>query len=86
MRIIVSPAKRMQEDADSMPVLGRPMFLSKTRRLYEYLRDLSCQELQTLLGCNDKIAFQNYQRYRVWELLPQRHRRCLPIREFNTGI
>lgn len=72
MRIIVSPDKRMQEDADSMPILGRPMFLSKTRRLYEYLRDLSCQELRALLGCNDKIAFQNYQRYQSMGALRQR--------------
>ena len=72
MKIIISPAKRMKEDWDAMPALGRPMFLPKTRRLYEYLKSLSCQELQTLMACNDKIAEQNYRRYQTMGQLHQR--------------
>lgn len=72
MKIIISPAKRMKEDSDSMPVLGRPMFLPKTRQLYDHLKGLSCQQLQALMACNDKIAVQNYQRYQDMERIVQR--------------
>lgn len=72
MKIIISPAKRMKEDTDAMPVLDRPMFLDKTRQLYAYLKGLSCQELQALMACNDKIAAQNYQRYQTMEQCRQR--------------
>lgn len=72
MKIIISPAKRMKEDWDAMPPLGRPRFLPKTRQLYEYLKSLSCQELQALMVCNDRIARQNYQRYQTMGQLRQR--------------
>lgn len=72
MKIIISPAKRMKEDPDSMPVLGRPMFLPKTQQLYTYLKSLSCEQLQALMACNDKIAAQNYQRYQTMDQLVQR--------------
>ncbi len=72
MKIIISPAKRMKEDPDSMPVLGQPRFLPKTQQLYTYLKALSCEQLQALMACNDKIAAQNYQRYQTMDSLTQR--------------
>lgn len=72
MRIIMSPAKRMKEDPDSMPPLSQPRFPDQTRQLYTYLKGLSCQELQALMLCNDKIAAQNYQRYQTMDTLRQR--------------
>ena len=63
MKIIISPAKRMKEDTDGMPVLGMPPFPEKTGMLYEYLKGLSLEELKALLRCNDSIAAENYRRY-----------------------
>ena len=63
MKIIISPAKRMKEDTDGMPVLGMPTFPEKTGMLYEYLKGLSLEELKALLRCNDSIAAENYRRY-----------------------
>ena len=63
MKIIISPAKRMKEDLDGMPVSGMPSFPEKTGRLLEYLKDLSQGELKALLKCNESIASENYQRF-----------------------
>ncbi len=63
MKIIISPAKRMKEDSDAMPVLGTAPFSEKTDRLKRYLRQLSLSELQALLRCNEHLAEENYRRY-----------------------
>lgn len=72
MNIIISPAKRMQEDYDSLPYGGLPMFSEKAGQLLSYLRNLSLQQLQQVLACNEKIAAQNYRRYQDMPKLTQR--------------
>lgn len=63
VKIIISPAKRMKEDTDAMPVLGVPPFPEKTAQLQAYLRQLSPSELQAFLQCNARLAEENYRRY-----------------------
>ena len=41
MRIIISPAKKMNVDTDSLPCRGLPAFLPRTELLYERLREMS---------------------------------------------
>ena len=61
MRIIISPAKQMREDRDTLPPRGLPGFLPETGRLLSALRNLSPAELQKLWKCSDAIARQNGQ-------------------------
>ena len=68
MRIIISPAKQMREDLDSLPPQGLPDFLPETRRLLAALRALSPGELQALWKCNDAIAAQNVERLETMDL------------------
>ena len=37
MRIIISPAKKMNEERDDFPALGLPVFLGKTNTLRDWL-------------------------------------------------
>ena len=62
MRIIISPAKKMNVDTDSLPWLDLPAFLPKTEELYDVLRSMSYEELKKLWKCNDSIAKLNVQR------------------------
>lgn len=62
MQIILSPAKKMRVDTDSLPVLDLPPFLERTGRLLDALRAYSPRELQALWKCNDAIAAQNIER------------------------
>ena len=68
MRIIISPAKQMREDRDTLPPRGLPGFLPETGRLLTALRNLSPAELQKLWKCSDAIAALNVERLRTMDL------------------
>lgn len=68
MKIIISPAKKMNIDTDTLAPEGLPAYLDKTERLLERLRFLSYPEAKTLWKCNDKIAALNYERVRSMDL------------------
>ena len=68
MRIIISPAKKMNVDTDSFACQGLPQFLPKTEQLYERLRGMSYEELKALWKCNDQIAKLNYERLQTMDL------------------
>ena len=48
MRIIISPAKKMRIDTDSLPIQGLPVFLPKTEELCRILQSMSDAELKKL--------------------------------------
>ena len=68
MRIIISPAKKMNVDTDSLPVRDLPAFLEQTEELYRELQSKSPEELQKLWKCNDQIAALNVERLRQMDL------------------
>ena len=68
MRIIISPAKKMNVDTDSLPWKDLTVFLSRTEELLEVLRSMSPRDLKTLWKCNDRIAAQNLERLRDMDL------------------
>lgn len=68
MRIILSPAKKMREDTDSLAPQGQPLFLERARQLLGVLRAMPLGTLKKLLACNDAIAQLNYQRYQRMDL------------------
>ena len=68
MRIIISPAKKMNEDTDSLAPRDLPLFLNRTERLLEKLRGMSDEELKKLWKCNDSIAALNTERLRGMDL------------------
>ena len=62
MRIILSPAKKMNEDSDTMEPLGLPALINQTEEVLLWMRRQSHEDLQKLWKCNDKIAKQNVER------------------------
>lgn len=62
MRIILSPAKKMNVDRDSLPPEHLPRFLTETEELVRFLQGLSYNELKKLWSCNDKLVSLNMQR------------------------
>lgn len=72
MKIIISPAKKMNIDTDTFRHTDLPVFLSRTRELMDHMKGLSFTEAKKLWGCNDKIAEQNFKRYAEMDL-----ERCL---------
>lgn len=68
MRIIISPAKKMRFDTDSLPYRDLPVFLDKTRELLVVLNSMSLEALKKLWKCNDQIANLNFDRLQNMEL------------------
>nr|WP_317413446.1 peroxide stress protein YaaA [uncultured Solibaculum sp.] len=71
MRIIISPAKKMNVDIDTLEPMGLPRFLPEAERLLKVLRAMSDQELKNLWKCNDSIAALNLRRVRRMDLYTQ---------------
>ncbi len=62
MKIILSPAKKMNVNTDVSCPVSLPVFMEKSEELLLWLKGQSKEELKTLWKCNDKIAEQNFER------------------------
>lgn len=62
MKIILSPAKKMNVDLDSLDYADLPCLISQTEKILCQLQEKSLEELKKLWKCNDKIARQNFDR------------------------
>ncbi|MCI9421512.1 peroxide stress protein YaaA [Lachnospiraceae bacterium WCA-9-b2] len=82
MRIIISPAKKMNTDTDTFPQPVPPVFLKEAEVLKDWLRTLSLEEARNLWKCNDKIAELNYRRLQEMNL----NRRLTPALLSYEGI
>ena len=82
LKIIISPAKKMNEQGDLLPHTSLPVFLDKTQYLLQCMREMDYEQLQNLWKCNDKIAQQNFERIRNMDL----NRRLTPAILAYEGI
>lgn len=62
MKIILSPAKKMITDMDSIAPMGLPDFIDKTTEILDWMKGKQKDELKAIWKCNDKIAEQNFHR------------------------
>lgn len=82
MKIIISPAKKMVVDTDSLPAQSEPVFLKDSEKIKNYMQALSYEEAKKLWGCNDKIAELNFARFQEMDL----HRNVTPAVLSYEGI
>lgn len=68
MKIIISPAKKMNIDNDSLVYQDLPVFLNQTEQICERLKGMPYDELKALWKCNDKIAELNVERLQDMDL------------------
>ena len=68
MRIIISPAKKMVRDPDSMQAEGLPQFIGEAEGLRAALQTRTDEELQKLWNCSDALARLNVERLRNMDL------------------
>lgn len=71
MRIIISPAKQMVRDTDSLHWNQLPDFMKETGELFTYLKERTYEELKSMWKCSDKIASLNYERLHASNLHEQ---------------
>lgn len=68
MKIIISPAKKMNDNVEALEYQELPHFIAQADELREKMRQLSIEEAKKLWGCNDKLTEQNYQRFQKMSL------------------
>ncbi len=82
MKIIISPAKKMNVDLDNLPPSSLPLFLPEAQELLSVLQGMDYAALQSLWCCNDSIARLNYERLQNMDL----HRDLTPAILAYEGI
>lgn len=68
MKMIISPAKKMNVDTDTFSVEKLPALLRDTEQIREWMQKLSYEKAKKLWGCNDSLAKLNFQRFQEMEL------------------
>ncbi len=68
MKIILSPAKKMNIDTDSLAPAGLPAFMDETAEILDWMKSKQSDELKAIWKCNDKIAEQNFKRLENMDL------------------
>lgn len=68
MRIIISPAKKMNVDDDSLGFIDYPVLLKETSVIKQWLQGLSFEEAKKLWGCSQKLAEKNYNELKIMNL------------------
>ncbi len=68
VRIIISPAKKMHNDPDSLPHESLPAFIDEAEKLLHVLQGMDYATLKSLWRCNDSITTLNYDRLQTMDL------------------
>lgn len=68
MKIIISPAKKMNVDSDTYEAGQMPEFISDAEILLHKIKSLSYAEAKALWKCNDQLAKLNYERFQTMDL------------------
>ena len=68
MRLIISPAKRMRVNTDSLEPAGLPQFIEQAQELLDWMRSLDASQLKQVWGANDAICAQNIERLAYMDL------------------
>lgn len=71
MRILISPAKKMKVDVESLPWQNLPVFLTETEQLAKLLQSMTYDQLKKLWKCNDAICELNRNRLETLDLYTQ---------------
>ena len=67
MKIIISPAKKMKENTDSLKPEGLPVFLDEAKQLRDRINGFNLEEQKALWACSDRIAAHNSERFKHME-------------------
>ena len=63
MKVIISPAKNMVVDADTLPPAGMPAFLADAEYLAGVLREMPYEAFRRVMGCSDALAKRAFEQY-----------------------
>ena len=69
MKIIISPARRMKSDPDSLPYDSLPRYLEQSQEILKWLKTLTFKQLHQLWwNCSERLLQTNYRRVKEMTL------------------
>lgn len=68
IKIIISPAKKMNIIDEYDCTLTQPVFMEETQAIHSVLKEMPREELKKLWRCSDKLTGQNYERLHTYNL------------------
>ncbi|MDE7318236.1 MAG: peroxide stress protein YaaA [Lachnospiraceae bacterium] len=68
MKLIISPAKKMNVDTDTAPCRDLPVYLDRAQHLLEHMRSLDFARCRAIWKCSDQLARLNYRRFQEMDL------------------
>lgn len=68
LRIIISPAKKMNVNTDMFPCGSLPDFLEDAEKLLRCLQSFTYEEAKAVWKCSDAIASRSYERVQAMDL------------------
>ncbi len=70
MKIVLSPAKRLDEGTHPVEAITEPRFLDDTAELLDITRDLDVPDLRDLMSISEDLAILNVERFRAFADAP----------------
>ena len=68
MKIIISPAKKLNDKKNNLQNTSNIQFLNETKYLIKELQKYSLIEIKKMMNISDKLALLNYERFQNWDL------------------
>ena len=68
MKIIISPAKKLNDRKINLRNTSDIQFLNETKYLIKELQKYSLIEIKKMMNISDKLALLNYERFQNWDL------------------
>jgi len=68
MKIIISPAKKLNDRKINLQNTSDIQFLNETKYLIKELQKYSLIEIKKMMNISDKLALLNYERFQNWDL------------------
>lgn len=67
MKIVLSPAKRLDEGDHPVEPATTPRFADDTTELLAIMRQLDVPDLRSLMSISEDLAVTNFERYQTWD-------------------
>ena len=84
MKIIISPAKKLDTSVKVQNSKMNTSFLGESTKLIQTLKGKSISELKDLMGLSDNLAQLNWQRFQDWDILNRNTYKALEL--FNGAV
>ena len=84
MKIIISPAKKLDTTIKVHNIKMNTSFLGESKKLIQILKGKSISELKDLMGLSDNLAQLNWQRFQDWDIENRNTYKALEL--FNGAV